>query len=82
MPPFTAALSRHEVARNSAHGHATTEEWREWRQAGAQLFDAVRIGALDLQQHIVTGFDDLPASLSALKHGRINGRKILVRIEA
>jgi NADPH:quinone reductase-like Zn-dependent oxidoreductase len=82
LPPFTTALSLHEVALNSAHGHATTEEWREWRQAGAQLFDAVRIGALDLQQHIVTGFDDLPASLSALKHGRINGRKILVRIEA
>lgn len=82
LPPFTTALSLHEVALNSAHGHATAKGWREWRQAGAHLLDAVRIGALDLQQHIVTGFDDLPASLSALKHGRIKGRKTLVRTEA
>lgn len=82
LPPFTTALSLHEVALNSAHGHATAENWREWRQAGAQLLDAVRIGALGLQPHIVTAFDDLPASLSALKHGRIKGKKILVRIEA
>ncbi|GBQ20450.1 hypothetical protein AA12717_0579 [Gluconacetobacter sacchari DSM 12717] len=79
MPPFTTALSLHEVALNSAHAHATAEDWRDWRRAGANLLDAVRTGALDLQQHIVTAFDDLPASLSALKHGRITGRKILVR---
>ncbi|EFG85403.1 hypothetical protein GHA01_23110 [Novacetimonas hansenii] len=82
LSPFTTALSLHEVALNSAHGHATAEDWREWRQAGAQLLDAVRIGAIGLQQHIVSAFDDLPASLSALKHGRIKGQKILVRIEA
>jgi NADPH:quinone reductase len=82
LPPFTTALSLHEVALNSAHGHATAEDWREWRQAGAHLLDAVRIGALDLQQHSITTFDDLPASLSALKHGRARGKKILVCTEA
>lgn len=39
----------------------------------------VRVGALELQPHVVTAFDDPPASLSALKPCRIRGREILVR---
>ncbi|NIE79215.1 zinc-binding dehydrogenase [Asaia sp. As-1742] len=81
LSPFTTALSLHEVALNSAHGHATAEDWREWRHAGAQLLEAVQIGTLDLQPHVVIAFDDLPTSLSALKHQRIKGKKILVRVE-
>ncbi|ACI52079.1 Alcohol dehydrogenase GroES domain protein [Gluconacetobacter diazotrophicus PA1 5] len=79
LPPFATALSLHEVALNAMHDHASPQDWRDWRMAGAGLMHDVQAGALETQPVRVTAFTALPESLSAFKAGRTTG-KVLVKI--
>ncbi|MCW4589109.1 hypothetical protein NO263_00665 [Gluconacetobacter entanii] len=72
-------MSLHEVALNAIHDYGTAADWRDWRSAGTELLEAVRIGALDFQPTTVTSFEDLPRNLSSFMQGKLKG-KILVNI--
>ena len=76
--PFTTAISLHEVALNSIHNHATDEDWRDWRSAGAELFRKLATGLLRLPKIETFPFDELPAALVELKSGPPRGKFVVV----
>lgn len=78
VPPFTTAISLHEVALNSVHLNATDEDWQEWRSAGAELFQMLEIGALHLLPIETRSFDALPLALTELKSGAHKGKLVVV----
>ncbi|WP_342630307.1 zinc-binding dehydrogenase [Nguyenibacter vanlangensis] len=78
VPAFTTAISLHEVALNSVHLNATDEDWQEWRSAGAELFQMLETGALQLPPIEVRSFDALPLTLTELKSGAHKGKFVVV----
>jgi NADPH2:quinone reductase len=74
LPPFSTAISLHEVALNSAHEHADVLDWRDWREAGDRLMSEVRTGGLSLPPARLFGFDALPEALALLKSGNRHGK--------
>jgi NADPH:quinone reductase-like Zn-dependent oxidoreductase len=78
VAPFTTAVSLHEVALNSVHNHATDEDWRDWRSAGAELFRKLESDLLRLPSVETFPFDELPFALSELKSGARKGKFVVV----
>ncbi|ACB96528.1 zinc-binding dehydrogenase [Beijerinckia indica] len=78
LPAFTTAVSLHEVALNSVHLNATDEDWQEWRFAGAELFQMLETGALQLPPIEVRSFDALPLTLTDLKSRAHKGKLVVV----
>lgn len=78
VPAFTTAISLHEVALNSVYLNATDEDWREWRSAGAELFQMLEIGGLQLPPIETCSFDALPLALTELQSGAHKGKLVVV----
>ncbi|MBP7002745.1 zinc-binding dehydrogenase [Amaricoccus sp.] len=67
LPAFSTAISLHEVALNSAHLHATAEDWLAWRRAGRTLFELLAGGELRLPEIRTETFERLPDALAGLR---------------
>ncbi|PLZ00876.1 alcohol dehydrogenase [Burkholderia sp. WAC0059] len=77
LAPFTTAISLHEVALNSAHAHASPQDWQSWRADGERLMAQLRIGNLALPEIATHAFDALPAALAALRAGTNEGKQLI-----
>ncbi|MBM9401067.1 zinc-binding dehydrogenase [Gluconacetobacter azotocaptans] len=73
-PPFTTALSLHEVALNAIHQQATHADWLELLRAGASLMGDVACGTLMLTPVHSVAFAELPTALSEFQAGRLHGK--------
>ena len=75
LPGFTTALSVHEVALNSIHMFGGAAEWRAWREMGAELFDMLTTGQVQLPSIVTGDFVDLPTIMAVAKAG--GGKQVL-----
>ena len=76
LPAFSTAISLHEVALNSFHGHASLSDRQLLRQAGERLLAGVLDGSLSAPRRQVFDFRNLPQALHALKQGGEGGKWI------
>jgi NADPH:quinone reductase-like Zn-dependent oxidoreductase len=77
LPAFGTAISCHEVALNTMHDHASTQDWQQIRQAGRNLLAKLRDGTLSTPALYLDDFGNLPQALAAVKAGK--GGKWLIR---
>lgn len=76
LPPFSTAISLHEVALNSFHQHAGHHDKVLLRQSGEALLGAVLDGRLVLPTINLFTFDKLPVALTQLSAGQAGGKLI------
>jgi len=76
LPPFSTAISLHEVALNSFHQHAGHHDKVLLRQSGETLLGAVLDGRLVLPTINLFNFDSLPAALTRLMSDQRSGKLI------
>ncbi|MFJ4396532.1 zinc-binding dehydrogenase [Pseudomonas sp. NPDC089396] len=74
LAPFTTAISLHEVALNSIHGHGSDSDWQALRQAGERLLEDLAAGRLQPPQLHAFDFEALPAALGELKRNARSGK--------
>jgi len=78
LPPFSVAVSLHELALGSIHEYGVRADWTDYRAAGENMLQQLAIGALVAPAIVTQPFEALPDSLAALKSGRPGKRIILV----
>ncbi len=77
LAPFTTAISLHEVALNSIYMYAAEEDWRDWRDAGASLFDMCSRENLEIPVIETFEFSVLPTALSRIKNKLNSGKSVV-----
>lgn len=75
-PPFTTALSQHEVALASIHQHGLHWDWLDYQEAGSTLLHGIATGDLVAPSIQHFSFDQLPEALASLKLGCNHGKLI------
>lgn len=78
-PPFSHALSLHEVALGAMHQHGDDADWVRLTAAGETMLQAIADGRVAPEPPVEGGFDRLPDLLDALRHRSFSG-KPLVRV--
>ncbi len=77
LAPFTTAISLHEVALNSIYMYAAEEDWRDWRDAGASLFDMCSRENLEIPVIETFEFSVLPTALLRIKNKLNSGTSVV-----
>jgi NADPH:quinone reductase-like Zn-dependent oxidoreductase len=75
-PPFTTAISQHEVALNAIYSHGTEWDWTELRKYGTTMLNQLSAGDLETPHLVSFAFDELPQALHSLKGGSESGKLV------
>ena len=78
LPPFSAAVSLHELALGSIHEYGVRADWVDYRTAGERMLQQLAMRTLSAPEIVTQPFEALPESLAALKAGQPGKRIILV----
>ena len=78
LPPFSTAVSLHELALGSIHEHGVRADWVEYRTAGEGMLKQLAMRTLAAPTIVTQPFDVLPEALTALKSGQPGKRILLV----
>lgn len=76
VPPFTTAISLHEVALNSMHAFANARQWSELTRAGELMMQDVLDGTLEPVSISTGSLHELPQLLAALRDHTGIGRPV------
>jgi len=78
LPPFSSAVSLHELALGSIHEHGVRADWLEYRAAGESMLQQLALRTLAAPTIVTQPFDELPGALAALKSGQPGKQIVLV----
>jgi len=78
LPPFSSAVSLHELALGSIHEYGVRADWVEFRTAGERMLQQLAMRTLSAPAIVTQPFEALPESLTALKAGQPGKRIILL----
>lgn len=76
-PPFTRAISLHEVAVGALHVHDDPHAWARLTASGERIFAAIAEGSLMPEPTVEGRFDALPAMLEGLRHRDFSGEHVV-----
>lgn len=74
-PPFTRAISYHEVALGALHDFGDDADWQQLMKDGEALMAQIQDNTLFVEQPVEFAFDDLP---NALIHSKTTKQKTVV----
>ena len=77
LPPFSTAVSLHELALGSIHEYGVRADWVDYRTAGESMLQQLAMRTLSAPEIVTQPFEALPESLAALKAGQPGKRIIL-----
>ncbi|HTQ71539.1 MAG TPA: zinc-binding dehydrogenase [Acidocella sp.] len=78
LPPFSSAVSLHELALGSIHEYGARADWVEYRTAGETMLQQLAMRTLAAPAIVTQPFAALPENLAALKAGQPGKRIILL----
>jgi NADPH:quinone reductase-like Zn-dependent oxidoreductase len=76
-PPFTRAISLHEVALGALHVHGDAHAWARLTASGERILAAIAEGSLVPEPTVEGTFDTLPAMLDGLRHRDFSGKPVV-----
>ena len=78
VPPFSKAISQHEVALNAIFSHGTDRDWQIHREAAARIMEQLVDASLQPPSIIRFDFEELPSAMTPLKDGQHSGKFVTV----
>ena len=78
LPPFSPAVSLHELALGSIHEYGVRADWVDYRTAGERMLQELALRRLSAPEIVTHPFEALPEALAALKAGQTGKRIVLL----